>query len=158
MTGQAVLAEFLDRQIALSGRIEDAQRGDTSFGLFVSNIVDSDGSVQIRLRAKREANTGNRTRVGGLDAGHHTLDVIALVRFAPGVTVAPATRRFRHGQVRRVCPPAQRTVCQVRIQGKTFPTVTDDTAKGLDWMRWADSRQVTVTGETIFGLAGQGRN
>ena len=91
MTGQAVLAKFLDGQVALAGWVEYAQRRDTGFCLFVGDGVDTQIRVQIGLRTKRETDIGNRTCICRLDTGHHTLDVIALVRFAPGVAVAPAT-------------------------------------------------------------------
>ncbi len=96
MTGQAVLTELLDRQVALAGRVEHAQRCNAGFRLFIGDGVDSEIRVQIGLRAKRKADIGNRARIRGLDAGHHALDMVTLVRFAPGMTVAPATRGFRH--------------------------------------------------------------
>ena len=49
-------------------------------------------------------------------------------------------------------------MCQIRIQGKTLPAMTDDTAKGLDRMRGADLRRIIVASETVFHLASQGGN
>ena len=92
VTGQTICSEFLNHRIRFGGWIESLQRNI----IFIGHSENAELCFQAGLRAKRVADVCNCSGVRGLDAGHHALDVILILRFAAGMTVAPATRLFHH--------------------------------------------------------------
>ena len=82
VTGQTILAKFLDGGIVITRRVKYRKRCNSCFSLIVRYCVDPEMSGQIVLGAKGKADICDRARICGLDAGHHALDVVAVVRFA----------------------------------------------------------------------------
>ena len=104
MTGETVLSKLLYRWVGFGRKVKRGKRSNTRVRFFIGDRVDSEERSQVRLSAECEADVGDRARVRGLDAGRHALDVMTVIRFAPRVTVAPATRGFDYAEVGRVRP------------------------------------------------------
>ncbi len=146
----------MNHRIGFQRRVKHIQRCDARLRMFIHDCVHAKMGSQISLRTKRVADTGNCARIGGLDAGHHALDVMTIIRFAAAVTVAPAAGSFYYAEIGWVRTSAHGAVGKVCVQRKSFAAVTTDTAKGFDRMRSTDLWQVRVAGDAIFGFAGKG--
>ncbi len=157
VTGETVLTKCLDGRVGFLGRVEGRQAGNAAGAAWILNSDDPQACGQIRLGAKGEPDTGDRTGIGGLDAGGGALDMIVVICGIPAVAIAPATGGFDHRIIGGVGAPAQRAMRKVRIQGQPFATVTNHAAEGDDRVGFTDLGQVGMTGQAIFHLAGQGR-
>lgn len=156
MAGETFFAKFFNGWMNFIRWVKCKKRCDARLCVFIGDGGNAKTGGHIRLRAKSKADTGNRARVCGLDAGDHALDVMTIIRFAARVTRSPAARGFYYAESGWIRPASHRAVCQVRVEGETFPAVTGYAAKRLNGMRSADLRQVCVAGETVFGFARQG--
>ena len=121
-------------------------------GHFIGDGSNAETGDLVRLRAKRKADVRDGTRISGLDAGHDPLDMVTIIRGICPNDSYSHRRKLPPPKGRMDSSAAHGTVGKIRIQGETLPAMTENAAKGLDWVRGADLRQVSMTGEAVFRL------